>query len=150
MDVDPEKSITVYCDCGAKHVFSATHMDDALECPMCGRRVRATGRHAMKPGATERTALEAFAAKQGDEPLLAEAVHLAREHHYAEAREKYLQVLRSHPALRDAFYGLGYCCSRTGDVADAVALLRLAVECGHASAGSLIRKIEHQLDAGVE
>lgn len=142
MDINPDSEIVVYCDCGAKYKFAGSHLEDAIECAMCGRRVRAKGNKGQRVGAPERTALEAYAAHHGDEEKVARAVHAAREHKYHEALGIYNEVLQTHPHLRDTFYGMGYCYSRIGDPVRALALLHLAHQCGHVSAADLIRKIE--------
>ena len=145
MDLDPTSDVIVYCECGAKHRFAASHMSDSIECTMCGRRVRRTGRNAVHSAAAERTALQAIQDRLGDEDKVAQAVHLARDHRYQDALAMYLGVLNSHPHLRDIFYGMGYCHYRLGDFDYALQLLRLAREGGHATAVELMHKVEEHL-----
>ena len=142
MDLDPTSAHTVYCECGAKYVVSGSHMDDSIECTMCGRRVRMKGGNSMRAGTPQRTALQAILDRHGDEVHAAQACDLVREHKYEEALNAYRTVLNGHPGLRDVFYGMGYCYSRLGDAPRGLALLRLAHECGHSTAIDLIRKME--------
>ena len=146
MDLDPSSEVVVYCECGAKHTFSGSHMDDAIECGGCGRRVRVKAGNSIRAGAPERTALQAYAEKHGDEEKIAQACHYAKEHKYAEALTLYEAVLAAHTPLRDAFYGMGYCHYRLGDVPKALVFLQLARHCGHTTALELIRKVEGSLD----
>lgn len=146
MELDPSAEVVVYCDCGAKYVFAASHVNDAIECTNCGRRVRMKANNTTRVGAPERTALQAYAEKHGDEEKISQACHYAREHKYEQAIQLYEGVLADHVPLRDAFYGMGYCYYRLGEPQKAMMLLQLARRCGHTTALDLLRKVEGSLD----
>lgn len=146
MDLDPTSELTVYCECGCKYTVSGSHMNDSIDCGMCGRRIRVKGSNSVRAGAPDRTALQAYAEKHGDEEKIAQACHYAKEHKYAEALTLYEGVLAAHTPLRDAFYGMGYCHYRLGDAHKAMVFLQLARQCGHTTALELLRKVEGSLD----
>lgn len=146
MDLDPNTEVVIFCECGAKYVLTGSHMDEAVECSNCGRRVRRKASNTTRMGAPARTALQAYAEKHGDEEKIGQACHYAKQHKYEEALTLYEAVLSAHTPLRDVFYGMGYCHYRTGHPQKALVFLELARHCGHTTALELTRKVQGSLD----
>jgi len=142
--MDLEREVTVTCECGAKYKVSGLHVTDSIACNVCGRRVvvhRAdhkqitdTVRHGNVSGHTQHPCSSLTA-------RVAEAVHLAKEHQYEAAIQRYEDILKQEAALRDVLYGLGYCHYRLNNHNDSRALLRLARDLGHTSAADLLMKL---------
>lgn len=146
MDLDPTKEVTVTCECGMQYRLAGAHIGDAIQCNMCGRMLRTRAKNVQPAGHPAQTALSAHAENACEADKLHQAAQYARDHQYKEAERLYRSVLAANPAIRGAFYGLGYCHYREGDVHDAHTLLKLAHECGHPTALDLLRKVDALID----
>ncbi len=75
-----------------------------------------------------------------------EAANLVSRGKIVEAVALYRWICEEHPDHRDAYYGLGFCYYKLGDLQRSKWMLEKAVALEHPSAGKLLLKVNQKLD----
>ncbi|MCP4640539.1 MAG: tetratricopeptide repeat protein [bacterium] len=75
------------------------------------------------------------------DPRHDQGIALVKEGKYAEAVPLFKSLLQDKPSLRDAWYGLGYCYYKDGNLEQSRLLMERAKGLGHPSADRMLRRI---------
>jgi len=144
---NPAKVI-VTCDCGFEMLVSVAHIGKTGTCVSCKKKLKITTEN-TRPFVEPPSAAAPSGRQQDDlSQLIIRARELEGQERYSEAAETCKSILAQDDTHVEAWYTLGLCYYRLGDLEQSRLVLQKADELGHRPAKVLLREVESAGPAG--
>ena len=134
METQADTVLLLRCPCGHETEIPSKQFGVAGRCAECNRKFIASEENTRPAqpdaGATQRAR------------RLAEAERLVHKERYREAGERYGKLLRGHKSIPEAWYGVGYCHYKLGELEKSRRALLNAREMGYEAARALLEHVE--------
>lgn len=142
---ESERLYHVVCTCGQTYPVANPDLLPIMTCGVCGNQIKVTDENVISPEDTTMALYQRLKEQPAVERIM-EAVRLVKEGKHEIAKPLFRSVVLEAVPIREAFYGMGYCCYRDHEYLDALLYLGVAHLLGHPHAESLFKKIKNILN----
>ncbi len=132
--------IMVTCRCGAEIRVANPYLVAGITCSICGCKVDMDKASKHPADDHDHSALMSAALHGDPKHRHKMATRFVREGKYDEAIDLYKSIMAEDAVHRDAYYGLGFCYYKLGQLPESQTMLRMAADMGHPAAKGLLTK----------